>query len=108
MITRKSKDNNTCYRSGISFIGADTVNFSVVYRSAQVVAVLNLLLHFCHTYYYTIFTLWIIMPDINIDAIDVEERQFIASYVPGYDWVPGKFGPPPGIPKTRKEQLGMY
>ena len=48
------------------------------------------------------------MPDINIDAIDVEERQFIASYVPGYDWVPGKFGPPPGIPKTRKEQLGMY
>ena len=48
------------------------------------------------------------MPDINIDAIDVEERQFIASYVPGYDWVPGKFGPPPGIPKTRKDQLGRF
>ena len=67
-------------------------------RSAQVVADLKTLLH----------SLVDNMPDINIDAIDVEERQFIASYVPGYDWVPGKFGPPPGIPKTRKEQLGMY
>ena len=47
---------------------------------------------------------------INLDAIDFEERQFIVppSYVPGYDWVPGKFGPPPGTPKTRKDQLGRF
>ena len=52
-----------------------------------------------------------IMPDINVDPISryhVEERQFIPSYVPGYDWVPGNFGPPPGIPKTRKDQLGRF
>ena len=52
-----------------------------------------------------------IMPDINVDPISryhVEERQFIASYVPGYDWVPGKFGPPPGTPKTRKDQLRRF
>lgn len=48
------------------------------------------------------------MPERNYDAIDGEGRAAIANYVPGYDWIPGRFGPPPGIPKARKEQLGMY
>jgi len=45
------------------------------------------------------------MPERNYDSIDIIGREAIANYVPGYDWMPGRFGPPPGIPKARKEQL---
>lgn len=45
------------------------------------------------------------MPQRNFDAIDGEDRLAIADYVPGYDWIPGRFGPPPGIPKARKDEF---
>ncbi|XP_067946848.1 baculoviral IAP repeat-containing protein 7-B-like [Watersipora subatra] len=45
------------------------------------------------------------MPERNFDALDVDRRRQAAEYVPGYDWIPGRFGPPPGIPKDRKEQF---
>ena len=47
------------------------------------------------------------MPERDYQSIDPVGREAIANYVPGYDWMPGRFGPPPGIPKGRKEQLGM-
>jgi len=37
---------------------------------------------------------------------DKEYRLAIADYAPGYDWIPGRFGPPPGIPKARKDKFG--
>ncbi|XP_067946846.1 baculoviral IAP repeat-containing protein 7-B-like [Watersipora subatra] len=45
------------------------------------------------------------MPERNFDALDVDRRRQAAEYVPGYDWIPGRFGPPPGILKERKEQF---
>ncbi|KAF6040343.1 hypothetical protein EB796_001346 [Bugula neritina] len=47
----------------------------------------------------------LVMPQRNFDAIDGEDRLAIADYVPGYDWIPGRFGPPPGIPKARKDEF---
>ena len=46
------------------------------------------------------------MPERNFDALDIDRRKKAIEYVPGYDWVPGKFGPPPGIPKARKDEFG--
>ena len=46
------------------------------------------------------------MPDRNFDALDEERRRKAMEYVPGYDWIPGRFGPPPGIRKARKEEFG--
>ncbi|XP_067946835.1 putative inhibitor of apoptosis [Watersipora subatra] len=45
------------------------------------------------------------MPERNFDALDGDRRKQAVEYVPGYDWIPGRFGPPPGIPKDRKEQF---
>ncbi|XP_067946852.1 baculoviral IAP repeat-containing protein 7-B-like isoform X2 [Watersipora subatra] len=45
------------------------------------------------------------MPVRSFDALDADRRRQAAEYVPGYDWIPGRFGPPPGIPKDRKEQF---
>ena len=46
------------------------------------------------------------MPERSYEALDIERRREAIEYVPGYDWVPGKFGPPPGIPKARKDEFG--
>jgi hypothetical protein len=46
------------------------------------------------------------MPERNFDALDGDRRRKAAEYVPGYDWIPGKFGPPPGIPKDTKDKFG--
>ena len=54
--------------------------------------------HFCD--------IWREMPERNFDALDIDRRKKAIEYVPGYDWVPGKFGPPPGIPKARKDEFG--
>ena len=36
-----------------------------------------------------------------------EERQRQApTNEPGYEWYPDRFGPPPGIPRARKLELG--
>ena len=46
------------------------------------------------------------MPNRSFEALDTEQREKAANYVPGYDWLPGKFGPPPGIDKDFKDKLG--
>ncbi|XP_067946840.1 baculoviral IAP repeat-containing protein 7-like isoform X2 [Watersipora subatra] len=45
------------------------------------------------------------MPVSNYDGLNDEQRRSAAAYVPGYDWIPGRFGPPPGIPKERKTEF---
>ena len=47
------------------------------------------------------------MPERNFDALDIDRRKKAVEYVPGYDWIPGKFGPPPGIAKARKDEFGL-
>lgn len=44
-------------------------------------------------------------PERNYDALDNNDRQALVDYVPGYDWIPGRFGPPPGIPKMCKDEF---
>ena len=46
------------------------------------------------------------MPERSYEALDIERRREAIEYVPGYDWIPGKFGPPPGIAKPRKDKFG--
>ena len=48
------------------------------------------------------------MPERNFDALDLERRKKAVEYVPGYDWVPERFGPPPGIPRDQVEEYGRY
>ena len=40
--------------------------------------------------------------------MDTVAREKAAKYVPGYDWIPDKFGPPPGIAKARKDEFGKW
>ena len=50
---------------------------------------------------------WLLqMPVKNFDPLDFDRRRKAVEYVPGYDWIPGKFGPPPGIAKARKDEFG--
>lgn len=46
------------------------------------------------------------MPDSSLDSPTSNPYRTDAKYEPGYDWVPGRFGPPPGILKSKKDQLG--
>lgn len=47
------------------------------------------------------------MPVSGLESLSETTRSRLPTYTPGYDWVRGRFGPPPGIPRVRKEQLGM-
>ena len=47
------------------------------------------------------------MPERNFEALDIDRRKKAVEYVPGYDWIPEKFGPPPGIAKARKDEFGL-
>ena len=44
------------------------------------------------------------MPVRDVEASAKRE----VAYVPGYDWLPGKFGPSPGIAKAHKEEFGEH
>lgn len=46
------------------------------------------------------------MPEKSHEGLTFADRSRLSDYTPGYDWIPGKFGPPPGIPRAKKEQLG--
>ena len=46
------------------------------------------------------------MPVRNFEALGEERRREAVAYQPGYDWLPDRFGPPPGIPRARKLELG--
>ena len=48
------------------------------------------------------------MPERGFDSLRAEDWRMVKDYQPGYDWIPGRFGPPPGIPKSRKQQLGKW
>ena len=48
------------------------------------------------------------MPERSLAALDADRHKKAVEYVPGYDWIPGMFGPPPGIPKAYKDKLGRY
>ena len=43
------------------------------------------------------------MPTRELKTLDSETA---AEYAVGYDWIPGKFGPPPGIDKLQKDKMG--
>lgn len=46
------------------------------------------------------------MPDRDFEGLTVDQKKIAIDYELGYDWIPGRFGPPPGIPKFRKQELG--
>ena len=46
------------------------------------------------------------MSERSFHALDEERQRQAAAYEPGYEWLPDRFGPPPGIPRARKLELG--
>ena len=47
------------------------------------------------------------MAERSFHALDEEHLKQLAEYEPGYEWMPDRFGPPPGIPRARKIALGV-
>lgn len=45
------------------------------------------------------------MPDRCFNSLTPADIERLKDYEVGYDWVPGRFGPPPGILRARKHQL---
>lgn len=46
------------------------------------------------------------MPISGYESMSFDQKRKAQDYEAGYDWIPDRFGPPPGIPRARKEQLG--
>ena len=46
------------------------------------------------------------MPEANLMTLTEKQLKDAKKYKLGYDWIPGRFGPPPGIPRQQKDELG--
>lgn len=46
------------------------------------------------------------MPERSFEGLTLADRAIVSTYELGYDWVPDRFGPPPGIPRSKKQELG--
>ena len=42
----------------------------------------------------------------GVEVLNELDLERIINYEPGYDWIPNRFGPPPGIAKSKKQKLG--
>ena len=48
------------------------------------------------------------MPHADFTHVSEENQKRVKNGLVGYDWVPGCFGPPPGILKKDMAKIGMY
>lgn len=46
------------------------------------------------------------MTEVGVEVLNELDLEQIINYEPGYDWIPNRFGPPPGIGKSKKQKLG--
>ena len=53
------------------------------------------------------FIVFIKMAERGFQVFDEEHQRQAPRNDPGYQWYPDRFGPPPGIPRARKLELGQ-
>ena len=47
------------------------------------------------------------IPDTDFTQVSEESQKRVKNGLVGYDWVPDRFGPPPGIHKKDMAKIGM-
>lgn len=57
-------------------------------------------------YTFYLFSHHAIMPDFSYESLNQTQLTYANQYIPGYDWVKGKFGPLPGVPRDKKKAMG--
>ena len=48
------------------------------------------------------------MPDTDFTHVSEESQKRVKDGLVGYDWIPDRFGPPPGIHKKDMAKIGMW
>ena len=44
------------------------------------------------------------MAEVGVEVLNELDLEQIINYEPGYGWIPNRFGPPPGIAKSKKNK----